>query len=147
MSKYVCDYWINSKSVKATTESVSDLVGKTLKEITVNDNKRVIKFITEEGDVYYMFHEQDCCECVEIEDIVGDLQCLIGSPILLAEERTNEGSPKRWGEEEYECDDSATWTFYTFATIKGYVDIRWYGSSNGYYSESVDFVKEVKEEK
>lgn len=81
-------------------------------------------------------HWQDCCESVTIEDIVGDLEDLVGEPILLAEEATSDENPDGVTK-EYQ--DSFTWTFYKFATRKGYVDIRWYGESNGCYSESVDF--------
>jgi hypothetical protein len=93
-------------------------------------------FFLANGDVYRLYHDQDCCESVTIDDVVGNLEDVIGSPILMAEEVSNVDCPPRdkW-------DESYTWTFYKLATIKGSVTIRWYGESNGYYSESVSFYK------
>ncbi|MBD8005841.1 DUF7448 domain-containing protein [Bacillus norwichensis] len=116
--------------------NVDVLLGKTLSEIKNNNNHELL-FYTTDGEKYKMYHDQDCCESVGIEEIIGDLGDLINSPITMAEEVTNQGETD-WG--------SQTWTFYKFATNKGYVTIRWLGESNGYYSESVDFVKVENEE-
>jgi hypothetical protein len=122
-----------------TTNEVpfDSIKGMTFASIQNIDNGRIV-FTTDGGEVFTMYHEQDCCESVSVESITGDLNDLIGSPILLAEEATGE-RPADAPVPEYV--DSETWTFYKLATIKGYVDIRWLGESNGYYSESVTFVR------
>lgn len=114
---------------------VSVLKGLTLKSVTGQADDDEIIFETEDGRKFKMFHMQSCCESVYVEGIVGDWNDIIGSPLLVAEEVSGEDDSGYIGE----YGESYTWTFYKFATIKGYVDIRWYGTSNGYYSESVDF--------
>ena len=122
-----------------------ELLGKTLSAVNVGTDEIVFK--TVDGEKYKLYHRQSCCQSVEIESITGDIQKLIGSPILQAEEVSNFDDNK--GEERRnEYDDSFTWTFYKLANINEYVTIRWYGTSNGYYGEGVDFCKykETEEE-
>lgn len=110
--------------------SIEQLLGKTLASVVQAGNE-VIFFTEGDGTQWKMHHDQNCCEGVYIEDVCGDLQDLVGTPIRLAEGVSNSG----FGDNDEE------WTFYKLATAKGYVTIRWYGLSNGYYSTSVDFEK------
>lgn len=115
------------------------LKGKVIRKI-IYDEKEANEIIFEISDdeIYMMHHEQDCCESVNVEDIIGELEWLIDSPILRAEERSNSEDHREDDDRPEEIDESFTWTFYEIATLKGAVTIRWYGSSNGYYSESVN---------
>ena len=119
------------------------LKGKTITAIEgAIPGSELIEIFTSDSGKHWMQHQQDCCESVSVEDIVGNVEDLIGSPVLLAEEVS---------EEDPNASESGTWTFYKLATIKGSVTIRWYGSSNGWYGEEVSFysaaIRESKESK
>jgi hypothetical protein len=126
--------------------NVEDLLGQTLLSVANIDNVKII-FTSLEGRNWKLYHEQDCCESVRIEEIIGHLGDLVNSPILMAEEVTHENKlpddvvPEKDEYGQIYLGESFTWTFYKFATIKGYVTIRFLGTSNGYYSESVSFVE------
>lgn len=109
------------------------LLGKVLTNIIKYEDELV--FVVYDKSEYKMFHEDDWCESVTIEEIHGDL----GHPILQAEEVVHGQDVVPFGMEQSAHSESFTWTFYKLATIRGSVTIRWYGESNGYYSENVSF--------
>lgn len=113
----------------------SDLVGMTITHIDGGEGSDELVFTMSDGSRYMLLHYQDCCESVYLEDVAGDFEDLLNSPILHAEESCSKEPP----EGHTPCGDSETWTFYRITTIKGSVVLRWYGSSNGYYSERVSF--------
>ena len=118
-------------TLKGSVRTFDELVGRTLYKATA-DGEELTLYLSDTNYVRF-YHRQDCCESVYIEDICGDLEDLVGSELVEAEEVSGyDADPLYKGEESY------TWTFYKFRTRKGSVTVRWYGSSNGYYSESVD---------
>jgi hypothetical protein len=124
----------------------SDLKGEIIERIDrvygdEDGSGDALLFYLRNGDIYKMSHETDCCESVFIEDICGDLSDILRSKVLVAEEVTKRREDMGDSAPSEMLDDSETWTFYKIDTSSGGVTIRWYGASNGYYSESVDFRK------
>ena len=126
------------RNIVDTQKGMAQMLGKTFVQVTGDVGGYEMLFETAQGERFMFAHQQDCCECVDINDIVGNLQDLVGEPLLVAEEVSGE-TPVDFVERDHE---SVTWTFYKFATRKGYVDVRWLGESNGYYGEGVDLLVE-----
>lgn len=111
---------------------LSGILGKTIVSVSgmFKESDEIILTFSD-GEFVKFYHGQDCCETVDVEDVCGDPKDLIGYPLVVAREAILERSD--------ECGYHETSTFYEFATNKGSVTIRWFGRSNGYYSERVDF--------
>jgi len=118
-------------------KDISILIGETLVSVVgAEENSEIVIFTTKSGKKYELYHIQSCCESVWLADVVGKVENIIGSPLLKAEEVSSDdmGPMSEWTE-------SYTWTFYRFLTAKGDLVLRWYGESNGYYSEGVNFIE------
>ena len=91
----------------------SDLLNHEVVDVYHDDG--VFQILTK-THLFQLYHDGECCEHVYLQDVVGDIQSLIGNKILMAEESTSNENPLH----DQEC--SFTWTFYKLATIKGYVE-------------------------
>lgn len=124
------------REVGYNNEIFESMKGQTIVHIQGKVGDEEMIFTMKDGSQYVLFYEHDCCASCTIEDICGDLQDLINHPLLVAEVS---GSDEPLSNENY--GGSFTWSFYKLDTIKGGVTIRWYGESNGYYSEEVTCIK------
>jgi hypothetical protein len=118
------------------TRNILEQETKTFDDVYIVEDSGVkceVVFVCKDGTKYVLLHFQDCCECVVLDDVCGDLEDLLDSPILIAEERSHKPVTPQY--------ESETYTFYEIATIKGSVTFKFHGSSNGYYSEEVSCIR------
>lgn len=112
--------------------SLEKMVGKTIIEVDdSNAYNAEIKFICSDGSVFKTVHHQSCCENVYFSDSDNPLNLLVGEKIVAAYYIEQDILGLEYG--------TGTYTFYTLATQKVSVTMRFIGESNGYYSEYVDF--------
>lgn len=108
---------------------MNNIDGRIISNVLYDDHELVIEF--SDGSKIKMHHHQDCCESVYISecDIPADI---IGATFHRIEEKDCE-SPDSGS--EYERIDAY---FYEIHSSCGTIDVHWQGTSNGYYSTSVD---------
>ena len=107
---------------------LEQIVGAKIKSVEgLEINSSDVKIVTDKGTLT-LHHIYECCEEVCVEDISGgDPKDLIGSTVSEFRESSS-----------YDESSCGTWTFYHIVTSNVDITIRWLGTSNGYYSESVD---------
>ena len=123
-----------------------EFIGETVSEVYVDDFKEYVIIAFESGKGVMLKHDQECCEEVVIDDINGDINDLAGQRILMFTEVVSDGNNLPEEYRDIKIDNYSTWSFYTISTLKDDITIRWYGSSNGYYSEIVDVISLTPEE-
>ena len=133
------DYSMLTPGYNCERVEIKDLLNKVLESVEITNvdqdcpsQNDCVVFTTVDDEIYVMMHMQDCCETVYLESVDNNVDILVGSHILVAEERSNSNE---------DSSGSETWSFYVIGTNEGWCNFRWYGSSNGYYSESVELYK------
>ncbi len=110
---------------------MKELIGKTVVSLEVNECENVLVFnCTDDKVVYYAYG--DCCSETWFADIVG-VHCLLGATVLDSQDISLPYVEDGRCRQEYD-------QFYgvKLMTDKGYVDIVYRNSSNGYYGGSIE---------
>ena len=124
---------MNTLSKVSTKEVNKEMRGKKIISIEgMQEGSEEVRITFEDNSFLIFYHEFDCCESVEVCQVDSDPSKFVGSKFTELKIKQSYEN-----EEDTTPRESCTWTFYTLVTTKGYLDFRWLGESNGYYSEEV----------
>ena len=113
--------------------NLNDLIGKTVKVISIDNDELDITVTDGEKDYRYgIRHFQDCCESVSLDSVDGNIHNMIGKKITDAYSMISD-----LPYEEYS--GSGTRSVYRIVAEDDYLWLEWRGRSNGYYGEGVTF--------
>ena len=125
-------------------EQPEEIIGKVLKDYSVNGNYDKLTLRFDDDSCCKFYHEQDCCESVQIYSDSLELEFLrlyFGKEITGFYQNEPSVKPEEvFDEERLKWLDSYTVTDLVFQFGEDNAVVRWLGESNGYYSESVDFM-------
>ena len=129
----------HSAEQKKQLEMMKKIEGYTILSISgLKKGSNSVSIVTTNGTLT-MYNFGDHWEEVLLDDFEGDLSDLIGKVVVSAEvvidPETGDPNYEKIVKNHPRSDDSETWTFYTIRTTGGDLWMRWFGSSNGYYSE------------
>ena len=117
---------------------LSELEGEVISTVEGAETGRETIITTESGKAIKIYHEQDCCEHVSIED--SEVDDIVGGYCHFAGFVDGETPVNESTNDDYYYEESQTWSFLKIETSKGSIWQRWLGESNGYYSERVDIL-------
>lgn len=116
---------------------MKELVGKTIVKLMIDkDEQQYLVFETTEGELAYIAYG-DCCSESWFADIFS-VGALVGSTVISVEEIEMPSPEDNRTRQEY---DEAYG--YKFKTTKGYADVVFRNSSNGYYGGWLELILEV----
>lgn len=136
---------------------MNELINKIIRKIELDsENQHYLRFTTNEG-IFIYETEGDCCSESWFADIIG-VQNLLNSKIISVElvEREaidNDSGYTRYAPKNYNVNDGRgrqdydSVYAYKFITNKGYSDIIFRNSSNGYYGGWLNYITELPKKK
>lgn len=114
---------------------MKELIGKKITGLRINEDQSLLVFDTDQGPVGYVA-EGDCCSESWFADITG-VSALLGGTVQMVSEvdlddyNVNDGRTRQEYDEVYG---------YKLTTDKGYADIVFRNSSNGFYGGALELL-------